>query len=80
MWTAGLFKYLFFRSLTVSLYGNDASYWKGIFSELRKVGYDGTISIEHEDSLMNRMEGLQHAVNMVKSCAFFGQTSGMWWA
>lgn len=61
-------------------YGNDASYWKGIFSELRKVGYDGTISIEHEDSLMNRMEGLQHAVNMVKSCAFFGQTSGMWWA
>ena len=61
-------------------YGNGASYWKDIFSELRKIGYDGTISIEHEDSLMNRMEGLQHAVNMVKNCAFFGQTSGMWWA
>lgn len=61
-------------------FGNDASYWKDIFSELRKIGYDGTISIEHEDSLMNRMEGLRRAVEMVKNCAFFGETSGMWWA
>lgn len=61
-------------------YGNDVSYWRDLFSELRKIGYDGTISIEHEDSLMNRMEGLQHAVDTVKSCAFFGATSGMWWA
>lgn len=61
-------------------FGNDADYWKDIFSELRKIGYDGTISIEHEDSLMNRMEGLSRAVEMVKNCAFFGETSGMWWA
>ena len=61
-------------------FGNDAGYWKDIFSELRKIGYDGTISIEHEDSLMNRMEGLRRAVEMVKNCAFFGETSGMWWA
>lgn len=61
-------------------FGNDVGYWKSIFSELRKIGYDGTISIEHEDSLMNRMEGLQRAVEMVKSCAFFGENSGMWWA
>lgn len=61
-------------------FGNDADYWKDIFSELRKIGYDGTISIEHEDSLMNRMEGLSRAVEMVKTCAFFGETSGMWWA
>ena len=61
-------------------FGNDASYWKDIFSELRKIGYDGTISIEHEDSLMTRMEGLRRAVEMVKNCAFFGETSGMWWA
>lgn len=61
-------------------FGNDSGYWKDIFSELRKIGYDGTISIEHEDSLMNRMEGLQRAVEMVKNCAFFGENSGMWWA
>jgi len=61
-------------------FGNDTDYWKDIFSALRKIGYDGTISIEHEDSLMNRMEGLSRAVDMVKTCAFFGETSGMWWA
>lgn len=61
-------------------FGNDADYWKSIFSELRKIGYDGTISIEHEDSLMNRMEGLRRAVDMVKSCAFFESATGMWWA
>lgn len=61
-------------------FGNDADYWKEIFSELRKIGYDGAISIEHEDSLMNRMEGLRRAVAMVKDCAFFGENSGMWWA
>lgn len=61
-------------------FGNDARYWKDIFSALRMTGYDGTVSIEHEDSLMNRMEGLRRAVEMVKDCAFFGKTSGMWWA
>lgn len=61
-------------------YGNSAKYWKDIFSELRKIGYDGTISIEHEDSLINRMEGLQHAVDMIKECAIFAETTGMWWA
>jgi len=61
-------------------YGNGAAYWKDIFSELRKTGYDGTISIEHEDSLMNRMEGLRKAVEMVRSCAIFEEKSGMWWA
>ena len=61
-------------------FGNDLSYWKDIFSELRKIGYDGTISIEHEDSVMNRLEGLQRAVDTVKSCAMFEEKTGMWWA
>lgn len=61
-------------------YGNDADYWKDIFSELRKIGYDYVISIEHEDSLMNRFEGLRKAVGMVKDCAIFEEKTGMWWA
>ena len=61
-------------------FGNGLSYWKDIFSELRKVGYDGTISIEHEDSVMNRLEGLQQAVDTVRSCAIFEEKTGMWWA
>ena len=61
-------------------FGNDLNYWKDIFSELRKTGYDGTISIEHEDSVMNRLEGLQRAVTAVRDCAMFEEKTGMWWA
>ncbi len=61
-------------------YGNDVDYWKDIFSELRKIGYDYVISIEHEDSLMNRFEGLRKAVGMVKDCAIIEEKTGMWWA
>lgn len=61
-------------------YGNGASYWKEIFTALRTVGYDGAVSIEHEDSLINRMEGLQKAVNMIRECIISEQKTGMWWA
>ncbi len=61
-------------------YGNGEEYWKDIFSELRKIGYDYVVSIEHEDSLMNRFEGLKKAVDMVKRCAILEEKSGMWWA
>ena len=61
-------------------YGNDADYWKDIFSELRKIGYDYVISIEHEDSLMNRFEGLRKAIAMIKGCGIFEEKTGMWWA
>lgn len=61
-------------------YGNEADYWKDIFSALRKTGYDYVISIEHEDSLMNRFEGLEKAIDMVKKCGIFEDRSGMWWA
>ena len=43
-------------------YGNDSSVWKDIFSALQAVGYDGAISIEHEDALMSAEEGLQKAI------------------
>lgn len=61
-------------------YGNDIKYWKDIFSELRIAGYDGVISIEHEDSLMNREEGLRQAVKTVKECILYDLPTKMWWA
>lgn len=61
-------------------YGNSAGYWKDIFTALRIIGYDGTISIEHEDSLINRDEGLSKAVEMVKESGMFAERSGIWWA
>ena len=47
-------------------YGNGLDYWRDIISNLRLVGYDRVMSIEHEDSLMTPEEGLAHAVAFLK--------------
>ena len=60
--------------------GNDTAYWKNIFSTLRILGYDGAVSIEHEDSLINRFEGLEKAVRIVKESLIMEDKTEMWWA
>lgn len=47
-------------------YGHGADVWRAMFSELQLGGYDRTVSIEHEDSLMTPLEGLSHAVAFLK--------------
>ena len=42
-----------FRSIG---YGHDELFWKDFVSQLRLVGYDYVLSIEHEDSLMSKNE------------------------
>lgn len=61
-------------------YGNDMSYWKNIFSTLRAIGYKGTVSIEHEDSLINRFEGLEKAVRFIRESLIVEEKTEMWWA
>jgi len=47
-------------------YGNGLQYWRDLISNLRLVGYDRVLSIEHEDSLMSVDEGLEKAVEFLK--------------
>ena len=61
-------------------YGQDAAYWKALVSNLRMVGYDYAISIEHEDSLMSQNEGLSKAVALLKDVLIKEQPGEMWWA
>ncbi|MBE6928752.1 MAG: sugar phosphate isomerase/epimerase [Ruminococcaceae bacterium] len=61
-------------------YGHDAQTWKDIISNLRMVGYDGPISIEHEDSLMSPREGLCKAIEFLKEVLIFESKGEMWWA
>ena len=61
-------------------YGNDYKVWKDMFSTLRTIGYDGAISIEHEDSLMSSGEGLSKAVAFLKETMIFEETGEMFWA
>ena len=61
-------------------YGHPFQVWKDIFSNLRMVGYDGVISIEHEDSLMSPDEGLQKAIAFLKQAMMFENVGEMFWA
>ncbi|MCK9478551.1 MAG: sugar phosphate isomerase/epimerase [Firmicutes bacterium] len=60
-------------------YGNDYDVWKEIISALKMVGYDGAISIEHEDALMSPREGLEKAVEFLKEVIIYESAGEMWW-
>jgi sugar phosphate isomerase/epimerase len=60
-------------------YGHDELWWKDIISNLRMVGYDYAISIEHEDSLMSQREGLEKAVATLKNVLITEKTGTAWW-
>ncbi|MBE3101525.1 MAG: sugar phosphate isomerase/epimerase [Firmicutes bacterium] len=61
-------------------YGHGYQVWKDIVSNLRMVGYDDVMSIEHEDSLMSANEGLQKAISFLKEVMVFEDTGEMFWA
>lgn len=49
-------------------YGQDELWWKQFCYHLRQVGYDDVLSIEHEDAVMARDEGLVKSVALLKRC------------
>ena len=61
-------------------YGNDAIVWKDIVSNLRLVGYDHVISIEHEDSIMSPAEGLKKAVDFLRPIMISQPKGQAYWA
>ncbi len=61
-------------------YGHSLEWWKDFFSTLRLIGYDGPVSIEHEDSLMSSHEGLTKAVEFLRQCIITEKQSAMTWA
>ena len=60
-------------------YGHGKDVWNDIISMLRTVGYDGAISIEHEDGLMAPFEGLEKAIAFLKEVLVFEDAGEMWW-
>jgi sugar phosphate isomerase/epimerase len=52
------------RFRTVGL-GHPEPEWAAMLAALRAAGYDGTVSIEHEDRLVDAEEGLAHAVKLL---------------
>jgi len=50
-------------------YGHDDKWWRDFCYRLRMVGYDGWLSIEHEDVMLNRVEGVRRSVALLQACA-----------
>jgi sugar phosphate isomerase/epimerase len=60
-------------------YGHGDEFWKPFVSMLRCKGYDGTLSIEHEDSHMSGQEGLTKAVEYLRPIIIRDPAAQAWW-
>ncbi|MEM7461184.1 MAG: sugar phosphate isomerase/epimerase [Pseudomonadota bacterium] len=47
-------------------FGHGEEWWRWFCYRLKMAGYDGWLSIEHEDVLLNSLEGLQKSVSLLK--------------
>lgn len=47
-------------------YGHDSLWWRGCLDALRLVGYDGPLSIEHEDELLPGTVGVRQGVRFLR--------------
>ena len=61
-------------------YGNPRRFWCDFVSTLRMTGYDGVMSMEHEDSLMTAKEGLEKGVRFLQSLALQEPKGKVTWA
>jgi len=46
--------------------GHDEAWWRSFVATLADVGYDGVLSIEHEDPAMSAVEGVEESVNLLR--------------
>ncbi|HEX9046702.1 MAG TPA: sugar phosphate isomerase/epimerase, partial [Verrucomicrobiae bacterium] len=61
-------------------YGSSRQFWCNFVSTLRMIGYDGALSIEHEDSLMTPREGLEKAVRFLQGLVLQEPKGQVTWA
>jgi sugar phosphate isomerase/epimerase len=60
-------------------YGHGEEWWREFASTLRMFGYDGVLSIEHEDSLLSAEEGLAHAAQFLNRIVPREKPGAAWW-
>jgi sugar phosphate isomerase/epimerase len=61
-------------------YGHGPEFWTDFISTLSMTGYNGVISIEHEDSLMSLDDGLEKAAAFLRQILIREKLSEIWWA
>ena len=50
-------------------YGHPEGWWREFCYRLRMAGYDGWLSIEHEDMVIGRVEGVRRSIELLRNCA-----------
>lgn len=60
-------------------YGHDTQVWNEIISALATIGYEGALSIEHEDILMSVEEGLDKAIRFLHEIIIRERPAEAWW-
>jgi sugar phosphate isomerase/epimerase len=61
-------------------YGHGEDVWRAMVSNLQLVGYEGAISIEHEDGLMSQNEGFTKAASFLKNILIQEKAGEAFWA
>lgn len=61
-------------------WGHGPEYWNEFILNLRTIGYDDVLSIEHEDSLMSASEGLDKAVKFLSTILLREKPGPVTWA
>jgi len=57
-------------------FGHDEFFWRSFLSTLKMMGYDGVLSIEHEDRLMSPREGIQKSIALLSGLVLRTTRSG----
>jgi len=60
-------------------YGHGELEWRRILSALRLAGYDDVLSIEHEDPLLSRDDGLRKGIAFLRSVMPVEPVTEAWW-
>ncbi len=61
-------------------YGHGEDIWRAIISALRLAGYDGVLSIEHEDNLMSPREGFEKALAFLQRLIIRERPGEIFWS
>ena len=58
-------------------YGHSEEFWKKFIGNLRLIGYDGSINIEHLDAIISVNEGIKKGYEFLKNIIFFEKQEGV---
>ena len=61
-------------------YGHSQEWWNDFVTNLRMVGYDWALSIEHEDGMMSTKEGLTKALQTLEIAVVKEKPGPVFWA